>query len=132
MPTLTKRKRRDVLFRSEVALQVGRVGPSRLSLGDLDVEHLHLARELEHLVRDLAVLERVGGSARRGVDRRVEERGLSVLGRLAHRVHVRGDGRVERREVDAGEGVDEDRVGLSLCVARGAVGDLEVGVAGVG
>lgn len=127
--TPSDKKKRHVLFRSEVALEVGRVGARGLRLGDLDVQDLHLASELEHLVRDLAVLERVRGRARRGGDGGVEERRLRVLGGLAHRVHVRRDGGVERGEVDAGEGVDEDGVRLGLRVARGAVGDLEGGVA---
>ena len=47
---------RHALFRSDLALNARRIIARRLRLRQLDLQHLHLARELEHLVLDLAAL----------------------------------------------------------------------------
>ena len=120
---------RHALFRSDLALNARRIIARRLRLRQLDLQHLHLPSKLEHLVLNLAVLQRVGVRARRGLDRGVELVRLRGLGGLAHRLHVGRDGVVERGEVEARERVDEDGVRFGFGVARGAVGDLEVGVA---
>ncbi len=122
-------RREYALLLGNLVLNVRRIGTAGLGLGELDLQHLHLAGELQDLVLDLAVLERVGGSAGRSVDRGVELIGLGSLGGLAHRLDVLRDGGVERGEVDAREGVDEDRVRLLVRAARDAVRDLEGGVA---
>lgn len=59
----------------------------------------------------------------------VELGSLRVLGGLAHRLDVGESVRRDGGEVNVGERVDEDRVGLSLGIACDTAGDLEVGVA---
>ncbi len=118
------------LFLGNLVLNVRGIVARSLRLRELDLENLDFAGELEHLVLDLAVLERFGSIAGGSVDRGVEVVGLGGLSSLAHRLHVVRDTVVEGGEVETGERVDEDSIRLGLGVAGSAVGDLEVGVAG--
>ena len=87
----------------------------------LDVDDLDFASEFEHLILDLAHLERVGVSTRGRVDLRVEVVRLSGLSGLAHIVHSLEDIGRDRGEIDVVEWVDEDSVCLSLRIAANAI-----------
>lgn len=105
------------------------LSPLRFRLSNLDVQDLCNARELQDLVLGLPVLKRSLGVTARRVDSGVELGRLSVLRGLAYGLDC-----VERicrngREVDAREWRRKNGVCLRLRIARGAVRDLECGVA---
>jgi hypothetical protein len=118
---LPEQSMRNVLLSIRLKTQCSRIY--------LDVQNLDLTSKLQHLVLDLADLERISCCAGCCVNLRVEIVRFGGLRGLTHVVHGLEGVRRHGREVSVGERIDEYCVCLCLCVASNAVADLELRVA---